>query len=56
MMKKKRKYPLTLTEIADAQCKDQELKAYFKKNAIMQQKDMGIQLIEDTKLLCKMEK
>jgi hypothetical protein len=24
-------HPLTLTEIADAQCKDQELKAYFKK-------------------------
>ncbi len=46
-------YPLTLTEIADAQSKDQELKAYFKKNAIMPQKDMGIQLIEDTKVLCK---
>jgi hypothetical protein len=24
-------HPLTSTEIADAQCKDQELKAYFKK-------------------------
>jgi hypothetical protein len=46
-------YPLTLTEIADAQHKNQELKAYFKKNAIMPQKDMGIQLIEDTKVLCK---
>jgi hypothetical protein len=46
-------HPLTLTEIADAQCKDQELKAYFKKNAIMPHKDMGIQLIEDTKVLCK---
>ncbi len=46
-------YPLTLTEISDAQHKDQELKAYFKKNAIMPQKDMGIQLIEDTKVLCK---
>ncbi len=46
-------YPLTLTEIADAQHKDRELKAYFKKNAIMPQKDMGIQLIEDTKVLCK---
>ncbi len=46
-------YPLTLTEIADAQRKVQELKAYFKKNAIMPQKDMGIQLIEDTKVLCK---
>ncbi len=45
-------YPLTLTEIADAQRKDQELKAYFKKNAKMPHKDMGIQLIEDTKVLC----
>jgi hypothetical protein len=49
-------YPLTLTEIADAQCKDRKLKAYFKINAIMSQKDMGIQLIEDTKVLCKNEK
>ncbi len=46
-------YHLTLTEIADAQPKDNELKAYFKINTIMQQKDMGIQLIEDTKVLCK---
>ena len=46
-------YPLTLIEIADAQHKDQELKAYFKKNAIIPHKDMGILLIEDTKVLCK---
>ena len=46
-------YPLTLPEIADAQRKDRELKAYFKKNAIMPHKDMVIQLIEDTKVLCK---
>jgi hypothetical protein len=46
-------YPLTLTEIADAQRKDRELKAYFKKNAVMPHKDMGIQLIEDTKVLCQ---
>ncbi len=46
-------YPLTLAEIADAQHKDQELKNYFKNNAIMPHKDMGIQLIEDTKVLCK---
>ncbi len=46
-------YPLTLTEIADAQHKDRELKVHFKKNAIMPHKDMGIQLIEDTKVLCK---
>jgi hypothetical protein len=46
-------HPLTFTEIADAQHKDRELKAYFKINAIVPQKDMGIQLIEDTKVLCK---
>ncbi len=46
-------YPLTLTEIADAQCKDRELKVYFKKNAKMPQKDIGLHLIEDTKVLCK---
>jgi hypothetical protein len=45
-------YPLT-TKIADAQRKDQELKAYFKKNAKMPQKDVGLHLIEDTKVLCK---
>jgi hypothetical protein len=49
-------YPLTLTEIADAHCKDQELKAYLKKNAIMPQKDIGLHLIEDMKVLCKNEK
>ncbi len=46
-------YPLTLPEIADAQRKDQELKVYFKENAIMPHKDMGIQLFEDTKVLRK---
>jgi hypothetical protein len=46
-------YPLTLIEIADAQRKDQELKVYFKKNAKMPQMDIGIHLIEDTKVLCK---
>ncbi len=46
-------YPLTLPEIADAQRKDHELKAYFKNNAIMPHKDMVIQLIEDTKVLYK---
>ncbi len=45
--------PLTLTEIADAQRKDQELKVYFKKNAKMPQKDIGLHLIEDTKVLRK---
>ncbi len=46
-------YPLTLTEIADAQHKDQELKVYFKKSAKLPQKDIGLHLIEDTKELCK---
>jgi hypothetical protein len=46
-------YPLTLTEIADAQRKDRELKVYFKKNAKMPQKNIGLHLIEDTKVLCK---
>ncbi len=46
-------YPLTLIEIADAQRKDQELKVYFKKNKKMPQKDIGLHLIEDTKVLCK---
>jgi hypothetical protein len=40
-------YPLTLTEIADAQRKEQELKAHLKKNTIMPQKDIGLHLIED---------
>jgi hypothetical protein len=46
-------YPLTSTEIADAQCKDQELKVYFKKNEKMPHKDIGFHLIEDIKVLCK---
>jgi hypothetical protein len=49
-------YPLNLTEIADAQHQDQELKVYFKKNAKMSQTDVCPQLIEDTKVLCKNEK
>jgi hypothetical protein len=46
-------YPLTTIEIAEAQCKDRELKVYYKKNARMPKKDMCLQLIEDTKVLCK---
>ncbi len=49
-------YPLILTETADAQCQDQELKVYYKKNAKNLQKDICIHLIEDTKLLCKNDK
>jgi hypothetical protein len=50
---KEKIYPLTLTEIANAQHKDQELKVYFKKNAKMPHKDIGHHLIENTKVLCK---
>jgi hypothetical protein len=46
-------YLFTLTEIADAQRKDQELKVYFKKNTKMPQKDLGLHVIEDTKRPCK---
>ncbi len=46
-------YPLTTIEIAKAQHKDQELEVYYKKNAIIPKKDMCLQLIEDTKVLCK---
>jgi hypothetical protein len=50
-----KKYLLILTKIADAQRKDQELKVYIEKNAKMPQKDIVLHLIEDTKVLCKME-
>jgi hypothetical protein len=46
-------YPPITIEIAEAQGKDQELIVYFKKNAKMPQKDICLQLIEDTKVLCK---
>jgi hypothetical protein len=46
-------YPLNLTEIANAQRKDRELKVFFKKNSKISQKDIGLHLIEDTKVLCK---
>jgi hypothetical protein len=46
-------YPLTTIEIAEAQCMDQELKLYYKKNAIIPKEDMCLQLIENTKVLCK---
>ncbi len=46
-------YPLTAIEIAEAQQKDQEFKAYFKKNARMPKKNICLQLVEDKKVLCK---
>jgi hypothetical protein len=48
------KYTLTsVIDIAEAQRKDQELKTYYKKNAIMPKKDLCLQLVEDTKVLWK---
>jgi hypothetical protein len=46
-------YPLTTIGIAEVQRKDQVLKVYYKKNARIPKKDMCLQLIEDTKVLCK---
>ncbi len=46
-------YPFTTIAIAEAQRKDWELKVYFRKNTKMPQKDLCLQLIEDTKVLCK---
>jgi hypothetical protein len=46
-------YPLTITEIAEAQPKKYELKVYLKKNAKMPQKDIGFHLLEDIKVLFK---
>jgi hypothetical protein len=39
-------YPLTLTEIADAQHKDQELKVYYNKNKKMSQKDISARMVK----------
>ncbi len=50
--KKRTKYNLTLTEISDAQFKEQELKVILGKTQ-MPQKVIGLHLIEDTKVLCK---
>jgi hypothetical protein len=47
--------PLTLTEIADAQHKDQELKAYFKKNATMHKSTWVSSLLRTSKCYAKME-
>jgi hypothetical protein len=46
-------HPLTTIEMAEAQRKDQELKVYYKKNTGMPKKDKCLQLLEDTKVLCK---
>ncbi len=44
-------YSLTTIEIAEAQLKDQELKAYYKQNAKTPKEDIRFQLIEDTTVL-----
>jgi hypothetical protein len=49
-------YPLTTIEIAEAQCKDQELKVFFKKNTPTPKEDVCFYFIEDTTVLCKNEK
>ncbi len=49
-------YPLTVTEIAEAQKKDRNLKIYCKQNAKTPEKGMSFQLIENTKALCKDDK
>jgi hypothetical protein len=49
-------YPLTLTEIADAQRKDQEVKVYYKKNAKMPQKDEYFILLKTQKCYARMVK
>jgi hypothetical protein len=46
-------HPLTTIEIAEAQCKGQELKIYSKKNSQMPQTDICFHPIEDTKVLSK---
>jgi hypothetical protein len=46
-------YPLTAIEIVEAQRKDQELKGLLQKECNNAKKDICLQLVEDTKVLCK---
>ncbi len=48
-------YPLTTKEIVEAQRKDQALKVY-KQNEITPKEDIPFQLIEDTQVLCNIDK
>ncbi len=48
-------YPLTLPEIADAQCKDQELKAYLKKTLLCLIRTWLSSLLRTLKCYAKME-
>jgi hypothetical protein len=51
-------YPLTLTtlEIAEAEKKDQQLKIYLKKDAMSSKKEISLQIIDNTQVLCKNDK
>ncbi len=44
-------YPLTVTEIVDAQKADNKLKEFFKPNATLD-KGVELQIIEDQKCIC----
>jgi hypothetical protein len=48
-------YPLTTIEIAESQKKDRKLKTYFK-NDVSSKKDISLQIIDDTQVLCKNDK
>jgi hypothetical protein len=45
-------YPLTVSEIAEAQTADAEFKHCFKRNAVID-KGLEIKLVENTKCVCK---
>ncbi len=45
-------YPLTISEIAEAQKADAEFKHYFKRNAVFD-KGLEIKFVENTKCVCK---
>ena len=49
-------YPLTTIEIAEAQKKDRQLKTFYKNDAMSSKKDISLQIIDDTQVLCKSDK
>jgi hypothetical protein len=46
-------YPLTTIEIAEAQKTDQKIKIFNRQNAKTPERNIGFQLSEDTKVLCR---
>jgi hypothetical protein len=52
--KEEDKYPLTIIEIAEAQKKDQQLKIYYKKDAMSSIKDISLQTLMTHKCCAKM--